>query len=108
MKFKEGKTMGLTKENIVSQLAKGDQSSEDELEGRSVHQEIDYSDKKRAMKEIKKANYDQIQKQKQKKMNLKNFVSDGASNVTGMSLHSESRRSKNTAISSVAKSIIGS
>ena len=58
MKFKEGKSLGLTKENIVSQLAKVQDDSEDELEGRSVHQEVDYSNKKKAMKEIKRANYD--------------------------------------------------
>lgn len=55
MKLKEGKG-ALTKEQIVMELAKGDLSSDDELEGRSVHQEVDYSNTKRAMKEIKKAN----------------------------------------------------
>ena len=41
---------------------------EDEADGRSVAQEVDYSNRKRAMKEIKKANFDQIQKSKNKKI----------------------------------------
>lgn len=41
-------------------------------------------------------------------MNLKSQIEDGASHLTGASIHSQSRKSKNTAISSVAKSILGS
>lgn len=48
----------LTQDQIVDELANIELSDEEEGDGRSVAQEVDYSNRKRAMREIKKANYD--------------------------------------------------
>ena len=50
----------LTQDQIVDELANIELSDDEEGDGRSIAQEVDYSNRKRAMKEIKKANYDQI------------------------------------------------
>lgn len=102
-----------TQEQIVNELANVE-LSDDEVEGRSVCQEIDYSNKKRAMKEIKLANYDQIQKSKHKRMNANNLRSQfedlvsTRSGVSAATLSKSHRSKKSGAISNAAKSILSS
>lgn len=80
---------------------------EGEGDGRSVAQEVDYSNRKRAMKEIKKANFDQIQKNRSRRMNRKqlNSIDDIGSQFSGASLSLASSRKKSI-MSNAARSIL--
>lgn len=96
--MKEREAVSKKVEQMYQRVRAADDASDDEVEGRSIHQEIDYSNKRLASKTIQQANM-QNGKKVAKIRDLR-LVTDGSSQASGpMSM--KSNRSVSTNIKSL-------